>query len=528
MGCWDWIGDHLSNASEKVFGYEIKDHLKDINAYQTKILDMKNIGSEKVEEIFRNVAEVDTNYAAKLKDSREYMDKLDLIMNNLASVFFITEANIENFSLSREDFSADFLLEGSVDVFYKIFTSGKNGEKYNWDYIKDFMNKNPDDISDAEYDALCKVIDSFVSEDGTIDEESYNKFLQSMYIYTGMILTNTNNTYVTDADRYYKLSPVVSEIAKRYNDAHSEQLQSGKVDNENYQKYVFNNNLLSTLINFNQELILCGNETMGNGDGIHLKQYEPDKENPNRKKFDYTVIASKREKFLISKINDIITTMSDGNRLNYIVGKEELKYIDSTKGNKWFDAVVNAYTIIGGLIGGPGIALSGTLVCVYQAFAAFTSTDDTNDTVDNINQSAKVGEILESFSVYASVTIDDNKVYINNPVIKDEELELKLALYEACTGDSSISVDYVTNAVNSLQDNPDAISNLSSYSSWYMNQSNKYISKLTSTYKNEIMSNNSDFLKYKVNNFDELTIEQKKEVIPKIVKIIDDENKDDI
>lgn len=539
----DFFQDNIASLS-RLFGYNIENHLDDLNAYHTEILDMKNTGVEKIDEIFNAVKEVDSNYKEKVTKSRKKIEEFRSTLGKLGGVLSAPLNSYSSsavFPLAREEFSFE---SGEMELYVKaanveeLLKNGLITEQeaqyyreinarinsyydklcsydpeskkytYNWDNIKELLNKDKLDISNAEYVALIKIMDSFATgnQKDALDLDNYNKFLSLMFINPKLEYEPFNNR--PDRTYKYELSPVIQELCGKYGSYYSEELSSGKYLSDDFALHTFNLNLLTTLCNYNTEVTFELPDKSPEK-SVSISKFLTDSEDIGRKMFDYSLNVND------SKYN--FSNTCSGGRLSSIITQDKTEYLIGTQSDGIEDFVINNVAVAAGFAGPVG-AYGSAAFCVGSGIKSLIETTYADMRIDNMKDSGKLGLTLEALGVYGSITIVEGKVYVNNPAINMEDLELKLATYEIATGDSSLSIDKVRNYLNGMNDSSGRPLSFTKYCAEYHSELEEYIDGFDDKFKT--CHDNGMFSEYGTNNFQSLTMEQKKEVIPELINQI--------
>ena len=136
----DFFSDIPLNISNFFNSLELEDDLSNFQSYLRDISDFENYTAKKIDDIFRDVINVDKTYATIFRDFNDRMTDFDTIINKLKES--ISDVNFEN----------NFSKDGFINSLPK---ETENIIGVNW---KNILDKDADDISDEEYNMIAEYI----------------------------------------------------------------------------------------------------------------------------------------------------------------------------------------------------------------------------------------------------------------------------------------------------------------------------------------------------------------------------------
>lgn len=188
QGFFGGVGDWFSDQFNNIKGVKIDDYLNNISGYHRLIMDTKNTTLSQLNEIFTNVNQTDIKYCSSLNtiyDQLACYKKTALGLANLIQ---------PNASSSVSPFCApgfwdglNAIGHGAADYYLGLYmTTAPDGRTtYNWDNIREILQREPSEISACEYAALVAVINSMTRVDANgnivVDTVAMEKFIACGY-----------------------------------------------------------------------------------------------------------------------------------------------------------------------------------------------------------------------------------------------------------------------------------------------------------------------------------------------------------
>lgn len=156
----DWVGDRWLDFESWIGTLNIKGYVNNVNSYHKKVIDKNNATKKSIEEIFSNVAGVDSSFQKTfdsvegvLKGWQNYIDSMANIVSPTSGSFnadFITKSLSDAYSSIQR---------AHVDVVKQQLKQEVNGEiVYDTEAFKKYMQMKPEELSDAEKLALLEIV----------------------------------------------------------------------------------------------------------------------------------------------------------------------------------------------------------------------------------------------------------------------------------------------------------------------------------------------------------------------------------
>lgn len=180
----DWVGDRWLDFQSWIGKLNIKNYINNVNAYHKKVIDKNNATKKSIETIFRNVKTVDSSYQKQLsatKSSLEKWYKYVLQMNEIVgnkgkfTAAYITSSLggiLKQYSLDE--------LNSRLDLYVEFDKETEN-YIYHWNEIEELFSKGTYDLTETDYQVLTFVLSTMVDENGYIDTDNLQKFINAGY-----------------------------------------------------------------------------------------------------------------------------------------------------------------------------------------------------------------------------------------------------------------------------------------------------------------------------------------------------------
>jgi hypothetical protein len=183
------------------------------------------IDQEKIDKEFRNGGRISSIKSAIRTSKTEclnIMDEIEEIYNNKILKFCMTDAKYANMAASLANLSGLITKSLEIDIgtedVLAIYSKLWDGETINSEYLREIMNKNPDNLSESEYAALQLILDNISKDIGSDSEEVRDRALEQMELFIDCSYINpTYDSYEhPHTVTKYTLSPVAKELGHRY------------------------------------------------------------------------------------------------------------------------------------------------------------------------------------------------------------------------------------------------------------------------------------------------------------------------
>lgn len=194
----DWVGDRWYDFESWIGKLNIKNYISSVNEYHKKVIDKNNATKSSIDAIFKKVKSVDTSYKNTLADKRlqllqwqRYIDEMSQIVNpqngkfNVQSMSDVLDSLLKQLSEDNLDLNLEKYIE--FDKVTKKYT-------YNWDEIEDLFSKDEYSLTDTDYQVLTFILSTMVDENGYIDTENLEKFINAGYTTPNQVTANDYQT----------------------------------------------------------------------------------------------------------------------------------------------------------------------------------------------------------------------------------------------------------------------------------------------------------------------------------------------
>ena len=181
----DWVGDRWLDFQSWIGKLNIKNYINNINEYHKKVIDKNNTTSRTIEQIFKAVETIDKEYKSTLSFTNKslhqwqtYIDQMTEIVNPRNGNFnaqYIADC-LEALLHVCENSSVESSLSNYLDYDSK---TGKY--TYNWSEIEAIFAKDASELSEAEIQILMAILSTMMDENGNIDAENLQRFINSGY-----------------------------------------------------------------------------------------------------------------------------------------------------------------------------------------------------------------------------------------------------------------------------------------------------------------------------------------------------------
>jgi hypothetical protein len=247
-GFTDWLGDRWYDFQDWVGWLDIQDYTDKIDEYHKKILDKNDTAKEDIDKIFEDVQYVEESYKSifqslieTVKEQKNFIDRMSEVIDPAHGAF--TTEKINSYLTTDKSAKTEELL---ILSYMAIIRNGSGDGEYDYDYIRELMQKDPSEISLPMYIALIEIFNE-------MNDEQKAKFIENSYIYTDGFFLNNNNLYTFDIPHIetsgtweYGVSDVFKAMVKIYEQRLRDDITPDVLfDNQN------NNHLKKLITDFN-------------------------------------------------------------------------------------------------------------------------------------------------------------------------------------------------------------------------------------------------------------------------------------
>lgn len=181
----DWVGDRWYDFESWIGKLNIKNYLNNVNDYHKKVIDKNNATQSSINTIFRKVKSVDTSYKntlsgkkSQLQQWQRYIDEMSQIVNprngkfNAKAMSDALDGLLKQLSMDEINSSLEEYVE--LDKTTQKYT-------YHWNEIEDLLSRPKDELTETEYMTLVAILNTMMNEQGYIDTESLQHFINLGY-----------------------------------------------------------------------------------------------------------------------------------------------------------------------------------------------------------------------------------------------------------------------------------------------------------------------------------------------------------
>lgn len=151
----DWFGDRWMDICSAFKGLQLQDDMSNVESYHRDIIDKNNASKKRNKNIFDEVYNIEGNYAGLFRQNAESLSAYHSIVSQLLDC--IGDSNFAS------NFNRNAWQLKMADDFNKL-------TQMHWEEI---MNKNPENITDAEYQRIAYIL--LTTFDPKILEQVLNK-----------------------------------------------------------------------------------------------------------------------------------------------------------------------------------------------------------------------------------------------------------------------------------------------------------------------------------------------------------------
>lgn len=181
----DSIGDSWYIIESWIGKLNIKNYLNNVNDYHKKVIDKNDAIQSSINTIFRKVKSVDTSYKntlsgkkSQLQQWQRYIDEMSQIVNPRNGKF-----NARAMSDALDDLLKQLSigeLNSSLEEYVEL---DKTTQKYTyqWNKIEELLSRPKDELTETEYLTLVAILNTMVYDNGYIDIESLQHFVNLGY-----------------------------------------------------------------------------------------------------------------------------------------------------------------------------------------------------------------------------------------------------------------------------------------------------------------------------------------------------------
>lgn len=194
----DWVGDRWYDFESWIGKLNIRNYLNNVNEYHKKVIDKNNATKSSINTIFNKVKSVDASYKdtfsikkSQLQQWQRYIDELSQIVNPRNGKFN-AKAMSDAFDGILKQISNDEL-NSNLEKYVELDkTTGEY--TYHWNEIEELFTKDTYSMTDTDYQVLTFILSTMADENGYIDTENLEKFINCGYTTPSPVTSNDYHT----------------------------------------------------------------------------------------------------------------------------------------------------------------------------------------------------------------------------------------------------------------------------------------------------------------------------------------------
>lgn len=463
----DGIGDFFT------WGLNIQDYLDEVNTYHKKIMDKNNTTKSEIQKIFSDVRTVDASYSSifqkclnNVKEQKEYVQKLIDSISTSPSNFTAT-------GIAKLMLPANKELSDSKIQYYRDKLKFGNGDcNYDFDYIKQVMNKKAVDVPEELYAAMV-----YEFQNMSVDEKE--KFIESSYI-LGNFWPDTSGN-IGSGKHEYIVSDVLDVLVMSYGKMLEGQLFDLRYRNDVQKQILGNYSLLRGVCEQSHSVYVggfyfAGIETVHD---IDLTLEEHKYENDYHLKFNGSS-SPYNERGQTNYCNHEIYTygMKDELSIDSVFDDHVINLSETLRVNidqKQFETVASGVAdLLLGFVDIP-VLVSTTMTAgktMTDCMMVEVDGNVINSTVDKMQTLIIDANMYSALGVNACFSISDGNYQIYMFTVDEKELNYKLDKYSKETDNT---LDFAADdVVNSMQNGTvDELVGLDEFVDWYTHNNGK-------------------------------------------------------
>lgn len=436
----DWLGDSWGALQEWIGVLGIEEYGNNVDKYHRIIIDKNNASKNEIDKIYTDVENVDISYKNIFGQLVETVNEQKAFIDNLAEAINpskgISSVNVALINLP--DLSATSNLK-LIYSYVEMIRNGNGDGVYDYDYIREIMEMNPDEVSPYMYAALVLVFKE-------MNDRQKTMFVENSYFCTEEFWADPSGNGAGTWE--YQISDVFQQMTAYYGQILSANISSGILcdkGNSNYEIAIENLLAFNTMSVFAmdyQSIYVPGMNVIFNSDNITELDIRIETVTFNAKREDCQVIISGSN----HPYNEMLTSLSSSETiidvyayrddLERLLDESVIRILDTMKSdideNIASSVLDGVSSVVVGFVdlGKTG----GTALTISQGFIdgiqSYVETVKTNSTVDGMQETLSTGNILSSIGAGGTMYMDSEGNYrITTLMINQEILECNLSAY---------------------------------------------------------------------------------------------------
>lgn len=194
----DWVGDRWYDFESWIGKLNIRNYLNNVNEYHKKVIDKNNATKSSINTIFNKVKSVDASYKdtfsikkSQLQQWQRYINELSQIVNPRNGKFN-AKAMSDAFDGILKQISNDEL-NSNLEKYVELDKTTVE-YTYHWNEIEELFTKDTYSMTDTDYQVLTFILSTMAYENGYIDTENLEKFINCGYTTPSPVTSNDYHT----------------------------------------------------------------------------------------------------------------------------------------------------------------------------------------------------------------------------------------------------------------------------------------------------------------------------------------------
>lgn len=194
----DWVGDRWYDFESWIGKLNIRNYLNNVNEYHKKVIDKNNATKSSINTIFNKVKSVDASYKdtfsikkSQLQQWQRYINELSQIVNPRNGKFN-AKAMSDAFDGILKQISNDEL-NSNLEKYVELDKTTRE-YTYHWNEIEELFTKDTYSMTDTDYQVLTFILSTMAYENGYIDTENLEKFINCGYTTPSPVTSNDYHT----------------------------------------------------------------------------------------------------------------------------------------------------------------------------------------------------------------------------------------------------------------------------------------------------------------------------------------------
>lgn len=449
----DWLGDSWGALQEWIGVLGIEEYGNNVDKYHRIMIDKNNASKNEIDKIYTDVENVDISYKNIFGQLVETVNEQKAFIDNLAEAINpskgISSVNVALINLP--DLSATSNLK-LIYSYVEMIRNGNGDGVYDYDYIREIMEMNPDEISPYMYAALVLVFKE-------MNDRQKTMFVENSYFCTEEFWADPSGNGAGTWE--YQISDVFQQMTAYYGQILSANISSGILcdkGNSNYEIAIENLLAFNTMSVFAmdyQSIYVPGMNVIFNSDNIteldiRIETVQTDTIRNNCK----ITISGSNQKYsetemgtpMSNNSSSMVDVYSYLPSLETILDESVIRKLENMK----IDTEVNITSgIINGIsnvilgfvdlgnVGGTTLTISQDVITGLQSYI---DVQEVNSEIEGMQGTIRLGNILSAIGAGGTMYIDSEGNYrITSMMIDSEILSENLNAYKEYCKESGMN-----------------------------------------------------------------------------------------